>query len=79
MEDLEDMEIKPRAVALPKSTEKLEQGKYGPIFPRTPACYGFTIELRNFEPNPALSQSSFAFIPPPGAQQVAFARPGSRM
>jgi hypothetical protein len=21
----------------------LEQGRYGPIFPRTPACYGFTI------------------------------------
>ena len=22
---------------------ELEQGRYGPIFPRTPACYGFTI------------------------------------
>jgi hypothetical protein len=37
------MDIKPQAIAIPKSTENLEQGKYGPIFPRTPACYGFTI------------------------------------
>ncbi|MES2640546.1 MAG: hypothetical protein V4850_13720 [Myxococcota bacterium] len=37
------MEIKPRAVALPKSTEHLEKGRYGPIFPKTPACHGFTI------------------------------------
>jgi hypothetical protein len=22
---------------------KLEQGKYGPVYPKTPACYGFTI------------------------------------
>jgi hypothetical protein len=37
------MDITPEAVALPKSTEGLPQGKYGPVFPRTPACYGFTI------------------------------------
>jgi len=37
------MDIKPQAVAMPKSTEHLEKGKYGPIFPKTPACYGFTI------------------------------------
>jgi len=37
------MDIKPRAMALPKSTDHLEQGKYGPVFPKTPACYGFTI------------------------------------
>jgi hypothetical protein len=37
------MDIKPRAVAIPKSTDHLEQGKYGPVFPKTPACYGFTI------------------------------------
>lgn len=40
------MEIRPRAVALPKETDHLEQGKYGPVFPRTPACYGFTIVAR---------------------------------
>ena len=37
------MEIKPAAMVIPKDTSQLEQGKYGPIFPRTPACYGFTI------------------------------------
>ena len=37
------MEIRPQAVVLPKDTSQLEQGKYGPIFPKTPACYGFTI------------------------------------
>ena len=35
---------RPAAMALPKEGYlKLEQGKYGPIFPRTPACHGFTI------------------------------------
>src|SRR5215467_13804390 len=37
------MEIKPQAVVIPKDTSHLEKGKYGPIFPKTPACYGFTI------------------------------------
>ena len=37
------MEIKPQAMALPKGTDHLEQGKYGPIFPKTPACYGFSV------------------------------------
>ena len=35
---------KPQAMAIPKEGYfKLEQGRYGPVFPRTPACYGFTI------------------------------------
>jgi hypothetical protein len=35
---------KPQAMAIPKEGyHKLEQGKYGPIFPRTPANHGFTI------------------------------------
>src|SRR3979490_1774854 len=34
---------KPSAVAVPKETDQLEQGKYGPIFPRSPSCYGFSI------------------------------------
>jgi hypothetical protein len=37
------MEIKPAAAVIPKETDHLEQGKYGPIYPRTPACYGFTL------------------------------------
>jgi hypothetical protein len=36
------VEIKPQAFLMPKESE-LEKGKYGPIYPRTPACYGFTI------------------------------------
>lgn len=46
------MEIKPQAVVLPKETDHLEQGKYGPIFPKTPACYGFTI-IANVKPGRA--------------------------
>jgi hypothetical protein len=35
---------KPAAMAIPKEGYfKLEQGRYGPTFPKTPACYGFTI------------------------------------
>ena len=37
---------KPAAMAIPKGgffEDKVEQGRYGPIFPKTPACYGFTI------------------------------------
>jgi len=35
---------KPAAITLPKEGFfKKEDGRYGPIFPRTPACYGFTI------------------------------------
>jgi hypothetical protein len=35
---------KPAAMAIPKEGYfKLEQGRYGPTYPRTPACYGFTI------------------------------------
>ena len=37
------MEIKPQAMAMPRDTDKLEKGKYGPVFPKSPACYGFTI------------------------------------
>ena len=37
------MEIKPQAMAMPRDIDKLEKGKYGPIFPKSPACYGFSI------------------------------------
>jgi hypothetical protein len=33
----------PSAMAIPQDTSELPQGKYGPIFPKTPACYGFSI------------------------------------
>jgi hypothetical protein len=38
--------MKPAAMAIPKGgffEDKVEQGRYGPIFPKSPACYGFTI------------------------------------
>jgi hypothetical protein len=35
---------KPAAKAIPKEGYfELERGRYGPIYPRTPACYGFSI------------------------------------
>jgi len=46
------VEIKPEAVVLPKETDHLPQGKFGPIPPRTPACYGFTI-IANVKPGRA--------------------------
>ena len=34
----------PRAMAIPKEGYfTLEQGRWGPIYPRTPACYGFSV------------------------------------
>jgi len=37
------MGIKPAAMAMPSDHSQLEQGKWGPIFPKSPACYGFSI------------------------------------
>ncbi|RSL19206.1 hypothetical protein EDE15_4860 [Edaphobacter aggregans] len=35
---------KPQAMAIPKEGYfTLQNGRYGPLYPRTPACYGFTI------------------------------------
>jgi hypothetical protein len=35
---------KPAAMAIPKDGYfELERGRYGPVFPRTPACHGFSI------------------------------------
>ena len=35
---------KPAAMAIPKEGYfERQDGRYGPVFPRTPACYGFTI------------------------------------
>ncbi len=42
---------KPQAMAIPKEGYfKYEQGKYGPIFPRTPASYGFSL-VAKVKPN----------------------------
>lgn len=38
---------KPAAMAIPKEGYfTLEQGRYGPVFPRTPANYGFTVIVK---------------------------------
>ena len=37
------MEIRPQAMAMAKDISELPQGKYGPIYPKSPACHGFTI------------------------------------
>ena len=35
---------KPQAMAIPKEGYfRLEKGRYGPVFPQTPACYGFSV------------------------------------
>jgi hypothetical protein len=35
---------KPAAMAIPKEGYfKLQNGRYGPVYPRSSACYGFTI------------------------------------
>ena len=37
---------KPAAMAIPKGgffPGKVEEGRYGPMFPKTPACYGFSV------------------------------------
>ena len=37
---------KPAAMAIPEGgfdPNHVEQGRYGPIFPKTPACYGFSV------------------------------------
>jgi hypothetical protein len=46
------MEIKPQAAVIPKDLSQFEQGKYGPILPKTPACYGFTL-IANVKPGTA--------------------------
>jgi hypothetical protein len=36
--------VKPQAMAIPKERYfQLEKGRYGPVFPQTPACYGFSV------------------------------------
>jgi hypothetical protein len=36
------METKPAAMAIPDESD-LPKGKYGPIYPKSPACHGFSI------------------------------------
>ena len=42
----------PNAIAIPKETDHLQKGKYGPVFEQSPACYGFTL-IANVKPGTA--------------------------
>src|SRR4029077_14623738 len=33
----------PKAAVIPKENKDWQMGRYGPVWPKTPACYGFTI------------------------------------
>ena len=35
--------MEPKAVAIPKTSDEWQMGRYGPVWPKTPANYGFTI------------------------------------
>ena len=61
------MKIEPKAMAIPKSTDHLEKGKYGPIFPKTPACYGFTI-VANVKPGRADAMRAYGEAAGEGAR-----------
>jgi hypothetical protein len=51
---------KPQAMAIPKEGYfKHEQGNYGPVFPRTPACHGFTI-IAKVKPGREAAMRSYA-------------------
>ena len=54
------MEIIPQAAVIPTDTTQLPKGKYGPIFPKTPACYGFTI-IANVKPGAADAIRGYGF------------------
>src|SRR4051812_41192365 len=47
-----ETEMEPQAVAIPKHSDDWEMGRYGPVWPKTPACYGFTI-IANVKPGRA--------------------------
>jgi hypothetical protein len=54
------MEIIPQAMVIAKDTDYLAHGKYGPIFPRSPACYGFTI-IADVKPGTAETIRSYGY------------------
>jgi len=51
---------KPQALAIPKEGYfEYEQGNYGPVYPRTPACHGFTI-IAKLKPGREEAMRSYA-------------------
>ena len=49
---MSESDLKPAAVVIPKHDDSWVMGKYGPIWPKTPACYGFTV-IANIKPGRA--------------------------
>src|SRR5437660_12019545 len=59
--DMQNDWTKPAALAIPEGgffPDKVEQGRYGPIYPKTPACYGFSILARI---KPGTKQNFYAY------------------
>ncbi len=52
--------MKPAAVVIPKHDDSLEKGKYGPIWQKTPACYGFTL-IANVKPGTAETIRNYGY------------------
>jgi hypothetical protein len=52
---------RPAAVALPETGYfELERGRYGPVYPRTPACYGFSVIAKVKEGREAAVRATMA-------------------
>ena len=59
---------KPAALAIPKEGYfELEHGRYGPVFPHTPACYGFSLIAKVKE-----GRSIFGLYPPSPETRAEF-------
>src|SRR5947208_16456408 len=59
--DMQNDWTKPADLGIPEGgffPDKVEQGRYGPIYPKTPACYGFSILARI---KPGTKQNFYAY------------------
>jgi hypothetical protein len=52
--------MKPAAAVIPKHDPSWQMGKYGPIWPKTPACYGFTL-IANVKPGTAETIRNYGY------------------
>ena len=76
---------KPAAMAIPKGgyfADKIEQGRYGPIFPKSPAGYGFSVmakiipgreEVFSNTPKPSRKRSPHSPTPWPSCSCITCA------
>ena len=64
---------RPAAMAIPKGgvfEGKVEQGRYGPIFPKSPACYGFSILAKVIRSLFGIEHSNDGLITFPGGLPI---------